>query len=551
MELSTNQQITKEDDIYAAMAYYRLSKEDGDSRKNVSDSIANQRVLVLEYVRQHPNIKLVGEAYDDGYTGTNYDRPGFKKVMDAIKIGKVNCVIVKDLSRLGREYIETGKYLEQVFPSMGVRFIAINDDVDSMNAKESDDILIPVRNIMNESYCRELSKKLRRQFKIQRLNGEYIGAFACYGYRKDPKDKHKLVIDEYAAEIVRSIFTLKIKGYSQQSIADFLNRAAILPPAEYKRNQGLNYKSGFKGSGDARWNPYTISKILVNPVYIGTLIQGKRGTPNYKIKEMHVRDEEQWCVVPNNHEPIIDEHTFNSVQRALSRDTRVAPTAETVDPLSGMIFCADCGRAMVKRSVSRGNKKFNYYVCSTNKKGNGCSSHSVSKVKLENTVMRAVRNQINLVVEMQQLIGEVNRGEIFSAKQRRLDVLIAQKNQEIDKQETFRMKLYEALNEGLIDRNEYDAMRKHATEILEAAEAAVRKLDEERSELISKNIKNLTWMEAFANYQSVMQLSREMVVAFIDKVTVYEDKTIHIDFNYRDEFASYQGILNKISREVS
>lgn len=549
MGLYMNQNTYTGDDEFLAIAYYRLSKDDGKNHE--SDSIANQRVLIREYVKNQPNITLVDEAFDDGYTGTNYDRPGFQKVMDAVNAGTVNCVIVKDLSRLGREYVETGKYLEMVFPSMGIRFIAINDDVDSTKANSSNDILVPVKNIMNESYCRELSKKLRRQFKIQRSNGEYLGAFASYGYRKNPEDKHKLVIDEYAAEIVRAIFVLKLRGFSQQSIADYLNAECILPPAEYKKSQGLNYKSGLKGSGKAVWRAYTVQNILTNPIYIGVLVQGKRGTPNYKIKQMRVRDEEQWCVNKDNHEAIIDEYTFESVQKILKRDTRVAPNTDAVNPLSGLVFCADCGRSMVKRSVSRGNKKFHYYICSTNKKGDGCSSHNISIETLENTVMRAIKNQINLVVEMKQLLEEVNHSEILSVKLKRIDLLIAEKNKEIDKQKDFRMKLYEALSDGLIERDEYDAMRKRSTATIEAGEAAVKKLDAERAEIVSQNTKNLTWLEQFARYQNYAKLSREIAVAFIDKITVYEDKTVHIDFNYRDEIAHYQEILKNISQEVS
>lgn len=549
MGLYMNQNTYTGDDEFLAIAYYRLSKDDGKNHE--SDSIANQRVLIREYVKNQPNITLVDEAFDDGYTGTNYDRPGFQKVMDAVNAGTVNCVIVKDLSRLGREYVETGKYLEMVFPSMGIRFIAINDDVDSTKANSSNDILVPVKNIMNESYCRELSKKLRRQFRIQRSNGEYLGAFASYGYRKNPEDKHKLVIDEYAAEIVRAIFVLKLRGFSQQSIADYLNAECILPPAEYKKSQGLNYKSGLKGSGKAVWRAYTVQNVLTNPIYIGVLVQGKRGTPNYKIKQMRVRDEEQWCVNKDNHEAIIDEYTFESVQKVLKRDTRVAPNTDAVNPLSGLVFCADCGRSMVKRSVSRGNKKFHYYICSTNKKGDGCSSHNISIETLENTVMRAIKNQINLVVEMKQLLEEVNHSEILSVKLKRIDLLIAEKNKEIDKQKDFRMKLYEALSDGLIERDEYDAMRKRSTATIEAGEAAVKKLDAERAEIVSQNTKNLTWLEQFARYQNYAKLSREIAVAFIDKVTVYEDKTVHIDFNYRDEIAHYQEILKNISQEVS
>ena len=222
---------------YYAIAYYRLSKD--DRGKNESDSIANQRKLIETYLENNPNIKKVDEAYDDGYTGTNFERPGFRVVMEAIESNRVYCVIVKDLSRLGREYIQVGNYLERVFPSMGVRFIAINDDIDSNHTSDSDDIIIPIKNIMNESYCRALSKSLRKQFRMQRVDGEFMGAFASYGYRKSPDDKHKLIIDDYAAEVVTGIFSLKIRGYSQQGIADYLNQENVLPPAAYKRSLGL------------------------------------------------------------------------------------------------------------------------------------------------------------------------------------------------------------------------------------------------------------------------------------------------------------------------
>lgn len=272
--------------MYNAIAYYRLSKY---AKSTESESISNQRKLIHEYISRHPEIVLVDEKEDDGYTGTNYNRPGFQAVIQAVKDKRVNCVIVKDLSRLGREYIETGKYLERVFPEMGVRFISINDDIDSENEHIGDDLIIPVKNIMNEAYCRELSRKLRRQFEIQRSKGEYVGPFVSYGYLKDTEDKHRLVVDEYAAEVVRGIFQLKIKGYNAQAIADYLNENGILSPSRYKRHLGSNYKSGFQKGSTSEWGPMAVRRVLTNEIYIGTLIQGKRGTPNYKVKQMRER----------------------------------------------------------------------------------------------------------------------------------------------------------------------------------------------------------------------------------------------------------------------
>lgn len=532
-----------EKQTYHAMAYYRLSKDDGT--KHESDSISNQRKLIHEYVSQHPDLELVDEAFDDGYTGTNYDRPGFQTVMDAIQDKRVNCVIVKDLSRLGREYIETGKYLEMVFPAMGVRFIAINDDVDSEHKSSGDDIIIPVKNIMNESYCRELSKKLRRQFRIQRSNGEFIGAFACYGYLKSPEDKHKLVIDEYASEVVKAIFGMKMKGYSQQAIADELNAGDILPPAEYKKHLGLAYQCGFKGAGKGRWSAVTITNILTNQVYIGDLVQGKRGTPNYKIKKSRLRDEEDWVVAKNTHEAIIDPLVFETVQNMMKRDTRTSPKEDVVFPLAGLLYCADCGRPMSRRSVTKGTRRFSYYICSTNKRKEGCTSHSMEQKKLENLVATALIEQVHLIVETKELLAQIGQSNLTASRMKRLDRMIEEKDREIEGNKGYRMKLMEALADELIDRDEYQKMWQSYTQRIEAAQAAIDKLCQEKKRLSEEDDADRGWMDWFSGFEGFGRLNREMAVAMIDRVLVCQDKTIVIDFNYRDELAAYRELLQK------
>lgn len=541
---------------YRAMAYYRLSKDDKnedrskDSEGEISDSILNQRKLVHAYLQNHPGITLVDEAYDDGYSGTNYDRPGFRSVLEKVQSGSINCVIVKDLSRLGREYIETGKYLEMIFPSFGVRFIAINDDVDSDHSTAGDDIIIPIKNIMNESYCRELSKKLRNQFRIQRGNGEFLGAFASYGYCKSPNDKHKLVIDEYAAEVVRGIFSMKIKGCSQNIIADFLNREKVLPPAEYKKSLGMKYKTGFQASTQAKWSAVTINRILNNPIYIGTLVQGKRGTPNYKIKKMRVRNENDWVVVENNHPAIIDPLMFSIVQKMMERDTRRPPKEDVLLPLAGVLFCPDCGRTLQRRTVTKGEQKYCYYVCATYKDGKGCSSHSLEQKKLEETVLHAVTGQIQMIVELNQLVQDIGLHRIDQIRLGRVDVMIAQKEQDLERDKEFRMRLYEALNEDLIDRDEYNKMRMKYTRQIEDTEKAINKLQLQRTEISSNHSTDNNWIMQFIKFQGITELTREVVVTLIDHIYVYEDKRIRIEFNYRNEIAAYQEILEKKAKEV-
>lgn len=530
---------------YQAIAYYRLSKDDGDGHE--SDSIANQRKLVRAYLRDHPNIHLLAEAQDDGYSGTSFDRPGFRDVLEAIRAKRVNCVIVKDLSRLGREYIETGRYLEMIFPSFGVRFIAINDEVDSEKSRAGDDIIIPIKNIMNEAYCRELSGKLRKQFRVQRGNGEFLGAFANYGYRKSADDKHKLAVDDYAAEVVRGIFSLKLQGYSQQAIADCLNRERVLAPADYKKSQGLRYKTGFKTADGSKWYAVTVSRILTNPVYIGKLVQGKRGTPNYKIKKMRMREERDWVVAENTHEPIVDPLTFATVQRMLQRDTRTAPQNETVYPLGGMVFCADCGASLLRRTVKRGNRSFSYYVCSAHKRGKGCSSHSFEQGRLEQTVLRAINKQIEVILGTGELLDTMGKGGLENAHIRRMDLAIAQKNSELERYQNFRMKLYEALSDELIDRNEYEKMRRKYAGLIGQAEDVIRRLSADREKARS-DFAAEEWMHSVAGFRDSTLLTREAVVTLVDKIYIYRDKHIRIDFNFRDELADCQEILRH--REV-
>lgn len=532
---------------YNAIGYYRLSKEAWDKNpKNESDSISNQRKLIHAFIKEHPNITLVGEEYDDGYTGTNYERPGFVRIIDKVRAGKANCIIVKDLSRLGREYIETGKYLETIFPALGVRFIAINDDVDSENSNSGDDLIIPIKNIMNESYCRELSKKLRRQFQIQRSNGEFIGSFVSYGYLKSPEDKHRLIVDEYAAEVVKGIFSMKVKGMSQQAIADFLNEEGVLSPAEYKKSQGMNYKTGFQSGMKGKWGAVTIRNILTNPIYIGTLVQGKRGTPNYKVRQMRTKKPEDWVVVKENHAAVIDPLVFSVVQKILERDTRTSPMENTVLPLAGILFCADCKGSMCRRSVSRGNKKFSYYVCGTYKRGKGCSGHSFEQGKLEDIVLGAINHQICMVVQMEQLLKEVEQKKLKDIRIRHFDLMIAEKEQELDRYQEFRTNLYETLCEELINRDEYEKMHLKYTRCIEETQTVLMKLRRQRKEALSDCAVDTNWIAQFSRFNGLTKLTREAVVSLIDRITVFEDKQIKIDFNYRDEIAYYQKILEQV-----
>lgn len=279
----------KEKQFYAAM-YLRLSRDDEDKDgqiKSESNSIRSQRELIKSFIREQEDIELYDIYVDDGFTGSNFDRPDFIRMMEDVEAGRVNCVIVKDLSRFGRDYIEAGRYIQKVFPSLSVRFIAITDHYDSLSADSGEsNIVLPVKNFINDSYCRDISTKVKSQLHIKRKNGEYIAPFAVYGYRKADNNRNQLVIDEYAADIVRKIFEWKIEGYALTAIADRLNELGILSPREYKKSLGMNFEGGFKGTEQSKWGAVAVKRILQNEVYLGNLVQGKTEKVNYKVRSV-------------------------------------------------------------------------------------------------------------------------------------------------------------------------------------------------------------------------------------------------------------------------
>lgn len=371
-------QINNSKKIYHAAIYVRLSKEDGDvatAGKRESNSISNQKDLIKNFLKDKKDIVVVSERVDDGYSGSNFERPAFQMMLEDIKKGIVDCVVVKDLSRFGREYIDAGKYIERLFPALGVRFIAVNDHYDSLEGKsQADEIVIPFKNLINDAYCRDISIKIRSHLEVKRKNGEYIGAFTPYGYQKDSDNKNKLVIDAYAAGIVKEIYRMKLSGMSQTAIANALNKQGVLSPMEYKHSLGIRIQDNFKTHEQAEWSAMSVKRILENEVYTGTLVQGKRTTPNHKVKKLMKKPETDWVRIEKNHEAIVSEREFALVQRLLGIDTRTSPNEEKVYPLSGLVVCGDCGAMMIKRDVPAGGKVYAYYICSRHAATKACAA---------------------------------------------------------------------------------------------------------------------------------------------------------------------------------
>ena len=535
--------------IWNATLYLRLSRDDGD--KEESGSITGQRELLRDYISQHPELREYAIRIDDGFSGSTFERPGFQKMIEDVKAGRTDCIIVKDLSRFGRNYLDAGEYIEKIFPFLGVRFIAVNDNYDSLGEKKSsDDLIIPFKNLINEAYCRDISMKIRSQLEIKRKNGQFLGSFAAFGYLKDEQDKNKLVVDQYAADIVRDIFKWKLEGISPQDIADALNKLGILSPMEYKRSLGMKYTTSFKTSAKAAWSAGTVIRILKNPIYTGVLIQGKETTPSYKVHKRIAKDKSEWTVIEDSHEAIISGIDFDSVQKVLKCDTRRSPDDKAVGLFSGMLFCGDCGASMIRKTVPAGEKKYVYYVCSAHKQDKSCSPHRMRDTALEEIILDSLRQHIREVVNMSELLNITDTAPLRTAQAQKVQRQLDKKREEYEKLQKLLMSLYENLTDGVIDREEYARLKASFTARADEAERQMDALRESLNDIRSHGTENV-WMNEFIKRQELVSLDRAVVVALIDKILIHSNDMVEIIYRWQDEFAWQLDILRSAGlREV-
>ena len=472
-------------------------------------------------------------------------------MIEDVKAGRTDCIIVKDLSRFGRNYLDAGEYIEKIFPFLGVRFIAVNDNYDSLGDKKaSDDLIIPFKNLINEAYCRDISVKIRSQLEIKRKNGQFLGSFAAFGYMKDERNKNKLVVDQYAADIVRDIFKWKLEGVSPQDIADALNKLGVLSPMEYKRSLGMKYTTSFKTNTQATWSAGTVIRILKNPIYTGVLVQGKETTPSYKVHKRVTKAESEWTVIEDSHEPIVSKIDFDSVQKVLKCDTRRSPDGKAVQLFSGMVFCGDCGASMVRKTVPAGGKKYVYYVCSAHKQNKSCSPHRMRDTALEEIVLDSLKQHIREVVDMSELLAITDTAPLRTAQAQKVQRQLDKKHEEYEKLQKLLMSLYENLADGIIDRDEYTRLKASFASRADEAEKQMDALRERLTEIQNNGTEN-AWMSEFTKRQGLMALDRAVVVALIDKIFIHSNDTVEIIYRWQDEFAWQLDILRRARlREV-
>ena len=531
------------DKTYHAAIYLRLSQEDGDisvSDKNESNSISTQRDLIQAFLRKQADILYEAEFCDDGYTGTNFDRPGFTDMMKAVREKRVDCIIVKDLSRFGRDYIESGKYIQKIFPMLGVRFIAINDGYDSADTEnQSNDFVLPFKNLINDSYCRDISIKSRSNLEVKRRNGEFVGNFTVFGYMRSPDDKHKLIVDEEAAVVVRNIFNWKQEGWNAQQIANHLNKLHFPSPMEYKRKCGHNYRTSFKTKTVAQWSAVAVLRILKNPVYTGVLEQGKTTTPNYKVKTRIMKDESKWARIENAHEAIITPAQFELVQTVLGLDTCRAEGQDEIYPFSGMIYCADCQSPMIHRTATSSGKKYQYYMCSGHKRDkDSCTTHNIKCELVEKVVLATVQAHISMAIDIDNAMKRVEALDWEKREIRKIDAQISAMELDVEKFNNIKMELYEDLKSDLITKEEYHSFKNDYDVRIQSIRQQIAGLVSQRNAVEGGLTSVQGWFAQFRKYENIEKLTRLTIVSLIERVEINENKDIHVKFRHADQFTA-------------
>lgn len=539
--------------IYFAAVYLRLSKDDGDidgSIKSESNSISAQRELAFSYLREHEEIELFDIYADDGYSGVNFDRPQFKRMMSDIEAGHVNCVIVKDLSRLGRDYIEAGRLLQKTFPAFHVRFIAIADQFDSQTADHTaKSLVLPIKNFINDSYCRDISQKVKSHQKIKREQGKFISPFAMYGYRKSAEDKNKLCPDGYAADIVRRIFAWKLEGMSALAIAERLNGLGIRSPMEYKKFRGEKFCTSFQKHAVAKWSAAAVKRILDNEVYTGVLVQGKNEQINYKVKKTTARPRKEWARVEGTHEAIVPQEDFAMVQALLAVDTRGQGKAGRAHLFSGLLFCGDCKEPMIRRvNRCKGTSRV-YFICPTRNRGQGCTRHSVPQEELKTVVFRILQIYTAINLEICSQLEYIQRTEVHFEEVSRLAEEIERFRKEQEKYLELRNCLREDLKTGLITETDFKNFRTVFETQYQELKNAVFRQEKMKEEMLRSGIAAEKRLEKFKKDMELTELNRDALLCFISRIEVYEHKKIYIEFRSREEFSGILA-LHSVRREA-
>lgn len=521
----------KRTEKYRAAIYCRLSDEDYQKKKDVSESIENQLAICREYLGRQGDIIEAGIYMDDGHTGLNYNRDGYIQMMADVDLGKIDCIITKSLARLGREHSETIRLFKETFVLKRVRYIAVVDNIDFNGRITSIDI--PIKVVMNDNYSMETSKNIRSAFMVKANRGEFIGSFASYGYKKDEKDKNRLVIDPVAAEVVRRIYAEFISGKDISSIVHGLNDNHIPCPSEYKKLEGMNYCNNRKLDKTNYWTYSTVKKILLNENenYIGNMVQHRSEKLAYNIDHLVCVPESEWIRSEHTHEPIINKEDYDLVHKLIKQRWKNMDCSQNIWKFAGLLFCGDCGRRMTRSRRKNGR----ILRCSTYSRigKEYCSQHLLYEYELEDIVFEAIQNNISDALKSMDLKA-VRRKEQKNGINEENSKLELQ----LDNLERSYKKMIMNLSLDIIDQEDFSAFKQQYNERKSFLSERKKQLQDQKNDDMMYVNEYQRWLDNFLKFREVTELSREMLVNLVDRIDIYEqddEKRIHISFRFKKQ----------------
>ncbi len=545
--------------IYKVALYVRLSVL--DSGKKDSDTVETQEALLRRFIQGKPYFMLVSVYIDNGETGVSFKRGEFERLMEDVRAGKIDCIIVKDLSRFGRNYIETGEYLEKIFPFLGIRFIAVNDGYDSSSPSASDSLSLHLKNLVNDVYARDISAKICPVLREKQERGEFIGAWAAYGYVKSKQDKHRILVDRESASVVRDIFKWRLEGLSYQGICRRLTEQNIPSPSQYRYAKGWVQNEKWT---DAPWRVQTIKGILCNEVYLGHMVQGRKRESLFHGQRQTPVPKEQWIIVENTHEPIIDRQTFEAVQRLNRQKTeeyrtkqdRFSEIENTENILKGLVYCGDCGTNLVRYKNVRENKhttpKFHVwynYICPVHAADlTRCSFLSVSERDLLEAVNSAIKVQVITAMDMNKMLKAFGGKSSAQEEKDRLESQIRRAEEILTRTVRYRERLYDDYADHLMNEQDYIYAQRRYKEQEAAYQQQFEELKLAYQGITEERDEDNPLLNSLLRFQNETELTREMAVELIDKITVYGRESFHISFRFQDE---YEQLKSRLSAERS
>jgi DNA invertase Pin-like site-specific DNA recombinase len=539
------------DNIFNTALYVRLSVPDG-GRKN-GDTIVNQQEMLERYVAERPELTLKEVFVDNGETGVDFSRPAWNGLMRECRNGKINCIVVKDLSRVGRNYIETGELLEKIFPLLGVRLIAVNDGYDGISVTNGERLVANLKNLANDIYAKDISRKIIASVQTRQKNGDFIGAYAAYGYLKDPQNKRKLVVNPETAPVVRRIFEMKAEGSGNGAICRTLNAEGVSCPNRYRFLKGITSNEKHENT---IWIIPTVAGILRNPLYLGHMAQGKCREALCEGKERKKTKRDEWVIVPDTHEAVVTQELFDRANEVFDKRAKeyiknrqkYAHFERSELILYNHVFCADCGKALSrKKNVSYSGRRACWiYGCKKEMDLKACSKKYIRETDLLAAVYYAIRSEVQKCADIKGIIEKLNRESSHKSRLARYDAEIEETEREIKRIASLRQAVYEDYASKLLTAPEYEfAVGKYGGDAYKQRgrlEAAKR----EKAEYTHCSTPVNKWLAAFTRFMDEKELTAEMVQALIERVEVSGRSNVIVVFKFRDEYEAirqYTGVM--------